>query len=629
MVLACCGTPTRMLELVPSLSGCASSSAINSVRVSALGDFPPTAANVTATRPGQAVSLSIPPGTQVITVEGVGQGNVVLLLGRTAPLQLSAVAGARLPIAYGAPDALCPTAALNIARTGHHATLLPSGNVVITGGADADGYAVTALELYLPTANPASFRPVDGVGLSDRRALGHAVVVLPDGGFVVTGGAPPSGFASEIYTRHRADGTFAGPELGLGGGPRALHTATLLRDGRILLTGGCAVVGRGSCQPGAVLATAMLLDPATGRFTGAPPLLHARYGHEAVLRGDGSLLILGGRGEQGPVPAGELYFVDAPAIDLGPLDGRAAALDTGSVLLAGGAETPAAAVNLWTGPAEPPYSSLSALPSPRSGHTATVLEDGSVLVAGGANNLLPATSLVLYDGRGTPRTLAPSFIGRGHTATRLADGTVLLTGGIGAAGIVTGEASVYFRSLIGPFSNFPALNFGAGEYLPRRPDRALSQQGLRITAARGDGSRPAEFMLLPGMRIHDFDLSLLAGRIGDGALALIFGYRSDSEYAFVSIPPGRPAALAAVGPPMVGQTAVLTTLCQGALVADGDLADAQLGDIKLSFRGGAVTLQLRARQVLRCAPAPAIARGAFGVGALSGSVTVTNLQITR
>ena len=67
--------------------------------------------------------------------------------------------------------------------------------------------------------------------------------------------------------------------------PRGSHTATLLPDDRILITGGYA---------GYPLATTEIYDPVTQTFTAAAVMTAARTGHTATLLPDGRVLIVGG-----------------------------------------------------------------------------------------------------------------------------------------------------------------------------------------------------------------------------------------------------------------------------------------------------------------------------------------------
>src|SRR5438067_3593655 len=131
---------------------------------------------------------------------------------------------------------------MQFARAGHRATLLGSGEVLVTGGEQH-------IELYDPAT--ATFRATDELLRSDQLFL-QAAVALADGGALVTGGAATAddGIASLAAVRFGADGKLVGaPTIMLAG--RAEHTATRLADGRVLLAGGCAELVRGACVAGA------------------------------------------------------------------------------------------------------------------------------------------------------------------------------------------------------------------------------------------------------------------------------------------------------------------------------------------------------------------------------------------
>ena len=82
---------------------------------------------------------------------------------------------------------------------------------------------------------------------------------------------------------------------------RSGHTATLLRNGKVLIVGGMV-------RNGEFVAEAELYDPATGRFSPAGHMASPRVGHTATLLPGGSVLIAGG--SSGPyqnVSQAEIY----------------------------------------------------------------------------------------------------------------------------------------------------------------------------------------------------------------------------------------------------------------------------------------------------------------------------------
>src|SRR2546426_2464343 len=216
--------------------------------------------------------------------------------------------------------------------------------------------------------------------------------------------------------------------------PRAEHTATLLANGTVLISGGRDAAD----QP---LASAEIYDPATGGFTLlASPLPAPVWGHTATRLGDGTVLIAGGTGDGGlPVAAVQLFD---PATDtftaLDPMStprGRhtATLLRDGRVLMVGGTDgsKPLASLEVYDPTTRTFSRASSALVLARQDHTATLLPDGRVLVAGGSNTSGALNFAELYDPTaGTVSPAGPFNVPRTlASAALLLDGTVLVAGG--------------------------------------------------------------------------------------------------------------------------------------------------------------------------------------------------------
>jgi Galactose oxidase, central domain len=88
----------------------------------------------------------------------------------------------------------------------------------------------------------------------------------------------------------------------------ATHTATLLSDGRVLVAGGAGPRPQTFPYPG--LASTELYNPATGNWTVTGSLNDGRLLHTATLLRDGRVLVAGGwpdHTDQGPLSGAELY----------------------------------------------------------------------------------------------------------------------------------------------------------------------------------------------------------------------------------------------------------------------------------------------------------------------------------
>jgi hypothetical protein len=175
--------------------------------------------------------------------------------------------------------------ALQVARTDHTATLLRDGRVLVAGGSVYGHYtsALATAEIFDPATN--AFSPT-GDMTSARQ--GATATLLPDGRVLVAGGYDAGGLAVSSADLFDAslDAFVASP--GSMGAARASHTATALADGRVL------VVGGHSGFPGPSLASAEIYDPTSSTFAPAGDMAFPRGAHTATLLADGRVFVAGG-----------------------------------------------------------------------------------------------------------------------------------------------------------------------------------------------------------------------------------------------------------------------------------------------------------------------------------------------
>ena len=189
-------------------------------------------------------------------------------------------------------------------RSNHTATLLDDGRVLVAGGG-GKGYLASA-EVYDPASGTWTATGDMAVGRGDFTAS-----LLTDGNVLVVGGLNHNGGGVEWASAELYDpvsGTWT--TTGNMGEARYAHTASLLRNGRVLVAGGFNTDFSGRAVP---LASAELYDPSSGSWSPTANLVEAHSGSTATLLLDGRVLLLsGGAGfNDEPLSAAELYDPDS------------------------------------------------------------------------------------------------------------------------------------------------------------------------------------------------------------------------------------------------------------------------------------------------------------------------------
>jgi Galactose oxidase, central domain len=347
----------------------------------------------------------------------------------------------------------------SVQRSTHTMTLLPGGKVLTLGGGEGNittAYGLDSAEMYDLSNEALTLLPQHML----QARTGHTATLLNDGRVLIVGGAEdvqgePTNTA-EVYDP--ATGHFSAVGS-LVGGPRALHVAVKLDDGRVLISGGTnTYFGPTEILLGSQKTTE-IFNPATNSFSAGPQLSKPRLGQTVTRLPNGDWLVAGGYTRVTIPFIGEVPVISSDAEVYHPVAGGggsfgnvqfmlhqrtghgAALLDDGNVLLAGGANgnnpfapAPELTWEIWD-TASGSFQLDGVLNDGRILPTVLRLTDGRVLIAAGAVGTLlnpvsvasaeiwdPATQL------STPTaSLAQSRAG--HASLLLPDGTVLVSGG--------------------------------------------------------------------------------------------------------------------------------------------------------------------------------------------------------
>ena len=224
------------------------------------------------------------------------------------------------------------TAYLADKRLWHTSTLLGDGRVLITGGRKASGEVMHTVELF--DSEDDSWT---STSVMHRGRVFHASALLNDGRVLVLGGFDNSLrtlASTEIYDPATQEWSIAADMIEA----RSFPTASVLQDGRVLVIGG-SHTGSG---PAAMRKTAEMYDPRTDTWAPAGQMEISRAGHSATVLRDGRVLVVGGAGPASTIAQAEIYYPEqnmwsrAGSLSLARTDHSAQMMSDGRVIVAGG-----------------------------------------------------------------------------------------------------------------------------------------------------------------------------------------------------------------------------------------------------------------------------------------------------
>jgi len=346
-------------------------------------------------------------------------------------------------------------------QRGAHQVVEQAGGKLLFIGGGPDGVVTNvgqkSMELYDPCTQTFDF-----VGDLVRGRVLHTATELNDGRILIVGGADdvtgePTAACEIVDPSNGYSTTLTANSLSE---PRAIHTATLLPDGRVLVAGGTNLFNN-SPQDLVENATATteLFNPVTNMFSPGPPMPQPRVGHAATILPNDDVLISGGFswilvfGFKVPTitDQAQRYVPDAGIGTLGAqitmtsdrFGHTAAVKDNGNVLLFGGAKDqfadPFNPLFLNTveefNPVTNTFTAHGNLTVARGIAAIAKLPGDIFVAAGGANGGLaipiPNDTLDIYNGTfGTIQfTIQMSHVRALLTVNRLDNGAILLAGG--------------------------------------------------------------------------------------------------------------------------------------------------------------------------------------------------------
>lgn len=384
----------------------------------------------------------------IVRAPGVGAGQYELRVGAGVPSTASLFAPVPGPALTLPIVAIAPAGGpgrLRYPRFAHEAVKLPSGNVLIVGGAEQGLAALAPIESYDPATDTFSF-----AALLREPRVGHRAVLLDSGRVLVAGGlaaprnavgAPPAGLAAEVFD----------PALGFS---RALPLTIDTKGFSLTPMGGDqALLAGGTDLAGAPLANAFVIDASNGNATAVPAPGPARRNHAAVRLPSGDVAIFGGEDAAGvPLETGEVFdpktgtWQAIPGHMSAPRGAGVKAFVTPNaagtgfeVAIAGGASAAGTAFSeTWTPGAG---FAAGAIGDNFAGEfAADVLHDRAIVAAGARPT--PLASDVIVDTRGAQTLMSLQIARDAFTLTAFDADHALVAGGVASGGTAVADSEV-------------------------------------------------------------------------------------------------------------------------------------------------------------------------------------------
>jgi hypothetical protein len=279
------------------------------------------------------------------------------------------------------------TGSMNVARESHTATLLNNGKVLVVGGFSGlatSGVVAGSAELYDPTAGTFS---LTGSLITPRAQ--HAATLLPSGQVLITGGIGANGFISTAELYDPVAGTFsaAGTMIYASG----WNTSTVLSTGQVVIVGGA--VPSEELGPPTSLNTAEIFDPSTETFSAAGKEEFSPVEQTATLLQSGEVFVGNGPTSQIYNPStNQFSAAQDPSLGMyARIAQIAALLLNGQVIEAGGTTISPLTPNpydLTSDLYDPIANQIVAgdnMRMPRVSPTASTLANGNVMIVGGTD----------------------------------------------------------------------------------------------------------------------------------------------------------------------------------------------------------------------------------------------------